>query len=165
MEEPACQNAPLDTALPAELTGYFSWLLAHSAHILGTSVGCQLKSIQLSFRSFAVLSALSEEPISSQLKLARRIGLDKTTMMNTLDELETEELIERGRSQEDRRLRTVLLTRSGAARLEKAKGLISTSEEEALAGLPALKQQQLHALLNELGSSLHSNLPTGGSCV
>jgi len=164
MEENVCPKASL-AALPPELAVYHCWLLAFAAHQMNTRVGCDLRALGLSFRSFAVLTVLSGESTPSQLQLAHRVGLDKTTMMATLDELEKDGLVIRGRSKKDRRVNVIQLTHKGRSRLTRARSLIDAKEMEALAGLTAGEGKQLFVLLSKLGESLNASLPAAGSCV
>lgn len=68
-------------------------------------------------RGFMVLSAIAQEGCNSQIALAERLGLDRTTMTYLLDGLEREDLLKRTPDPADRRMRHVNLTPEGVARL------------------------------------------------
>ena len=73
----------------------------------------------------------------TQTELARIVGLDKTTMVVTLDELEAQGLVERLHSADDRRTRVVAVTKAGAARVRQAEAVAEQIHTEVLATLPA----------------------------
>ena len=56
----------------------------------------------------------------TQTELARIVGLDKTTMVVTLDELEAAGLAERRPSATDRRARVVAVTKAGERKVRQA---------------------------------------------
>ena len=69
------------------ITGDLCWLLSRASHALMTEFSAALEDFELSPREHGVLStAMGGE--HTQTELARMIGLDKTTMVVTVDELE-----------------------------------------------------------------------------
>ena len=72
----------------------------------------------------------------TQTQLANILGLDKTTMMVTLDELEREGLAERRPLPSDRRARIVAVTAEGRKLLRKADKAFVEANERVLSRLP-----------------------------
>ena len=73
------------------------WLLSRASYVLTTELTAALQELGISPRAHCVMSAaLSGE--HTQTELARMVGLDKTTMVVTLDELESAGLAERIRA-------------------------------------------------------------------
>jgi DNA-binding MarR family transcriptional regulator len=72
----------------------------------------------------------------TQIRLAERCGLDKTTMVVTLDDLERRGLAERRLSATDRRARTIAVTAAGAALAAEADAVLETVFADVLAALP-----------------------------
>jgi DNA-binding MarR family transcriptional regulator len=71
-------------------------------------------------RQLAVLTVLADRLPVSQQEVASRLGVDRTSMVILLDELERKRLVDRYPSPEDRRKNVVVLTASGLEALEKA---------------------------------------------
>ena len=91
-----------------------SFLLNHASHVLATRMAAAFGEIGTTPRDYCVLShAMSGE--YTQIELAKLSDLDKTTMLNTLDELERAGYAERKPSPADRRVRIVTVTAHGAA--------------------------------------------------
>ena len=79
---------------PAPLASDLCWLLARASHALTTELTSALESSGISPRAHSVLAtAMTGE--YTQTELARLVGLDKTTMVVTVDELEAAGLAER----------------------------------------------------------------------
>jgi DNA-binding MarR family transcriptional regulator len=106
-----------------------------SAEAVTQRLGYLLKHAQLRFaelnaeamtpfgingRLLAVLTVLGDRLPRSQQEVASRLGVDRTSMVLMLDELEQKRLVDRYPSPEDRRKNVVVLTVSGLETLKKA---------------------------------------------
>ena len=100
-------------AAPAPLCDNLCWLLSRASWTLTTELTAALEDLGVSPRAHAVLAAAATGE-HSQTQLARIVGLDKTTMVVTLDELEAAGLAERRPSPTDRRARVIAVTPAGA---------------------------------------------------
>ncbi len=129
-------DADVQATSPQCLTTNLGWLLAQASHAYGCEVAAALEPLGLGSRGVCVLStALGGE--FTQTQLAGLIGIDKTMMMVTVDELERFGLAERRPSETDRRARIVTVTQAGVQELTEAQQIIETVQAEVLAGLPA----------------------------
>jgi DNA-binding MarR family transcriptional regulator len=72
----------------------------------------------------------------AQTELARMVGLDKTTMVVTIDELEAQGLVERRPSKSDRRARLINVTKEGRRKVEDADRVLDRVREDVLQALP-----------------------------
>lgn len=133
---PAATEPAETTTAPEELANDLCWLLSRASHALGTELTAALERIDLSPRAFHVLVAAMRED-HTQIELARMIGLDKTTMVVTLDELETAGLAERRPSTEDRRARVVAVTKAGERKAREAEAILDDVKADVLEALPA----------------------------
>jgi DNA-binding MarR family transcriptional regulator len=98
-------------------------------------------------RGYHVLCAVADGDPSSQLALARRLGVDKTVMTHLVDDLEQAGMVTRRPDPQDRRARHVVLTDAGAAALALARGQVATAEAQLLGGLTADEERSLRALM------------------
>jgi MarR family transcriptional regulator, transcriptional regulator for hemolysin len=125
------------------------WLLAQASHALKTELTAGLEELGISPRAHHVLkTALGGE--YTQTELARMVGLDKTTMVVTLDELEAAGLAERRLSVTDRRARVVAVTAAGAAKVRQAEAIAARIQADVLDTLPAGERRALMAGLARL---------------
>jgi MarR family transcriptional regulator, transcriptional regulator for hemolysin len=121
---------------PTTLTSDLCWLLARASHVLTTESTAALEEVGISPRSHAVLlTAMSGE--HTQTEIARLVGLDKTTMVVTVDELEAAGLAERRPSSTDRRARVIAVTPDGERVVRKADKVLDRVREDVLSTLPA----------------------------
>lgn len=125
------------------------WLLSRAGHVLTTELTAALEELDLSPRARAVLTAaLSGE--HTQIEIARLVGLDKTTMVGTLDELEARGLAQRLPSSTDRRARVIAVTEAGREILRQAEQVARRVQDDVLATLPEPERETLLAALQTL---------------
>jgi DNA-binding MarR family transcriptional regulator len=98
-------------------------------------------------RGYQVLVAVTTEEPTSQLLLAHRLGIDKTAMTYVIDALEREGLVERRANPRDRRVREVVATADGQARLAQARVALRDVESTLMRDLDAEEQIRLRRLL------------------
>jgi MarR family transcriptional regulator, transcriptional regulator for hemolysin len=133
------QSAALAPPPPASeagpVSGDLCWLLSRASYILTTKLTAALEGLGVSPRAHCVLSAAMSAD-HTQTELARMVGLDKTTMVVTLDELEAAGLAERRPSKVDRRARVIAVTKAGERKVNEAQAIVERIREDVLAALP-----------------------------
>ncbi|MET8058895.1 MarR family winged helix-turn-helix transcriptional regulator [Streptomyces microflavus] len=134
---------------PSHPTPDLSFLLDHTSHVLRTRMAAALGEIGLTARMHCVLvHALAEE--RTQIQLAEIGDMDKTTMVVTVDALESAGLAERRPSGQDRRARIIAVTEKGAALAGQSQEIVDRVHEEALGSLAAHDREALLRALNAL---------------
>jgi len=96
-----------------------------------------------------ILLLIDANPGVTQSRLARAVGLDRSTLVGVLHALEARALVERRRG-EDRRTNGLWLTRGGRALVGDLKRRIRAHERRVAARLTASERTQLLALLEKL---------------
>jgi DNA-binding MarR family transcriptional regulator len=94
-----------------------------------------------------VLVAITTEPPTSQLSLARRLGIDKNAMTSVVDALEDRGLVQRRPDPADRRARQIIPTDNGRTVLSSARDALRAVEQELMRGLSTAERTQLRHLL------------------
>src|SRR5215469_14812968 len=102
---------------------------------LAELTGPALEPFGISGRQCAVLVAVNEQAPSSQHDVAQRMGVDRTTMVALVDELEAKGLVERRPDSRDRRKNVVALTEAGRTTLEGATRAVDEAERRFLGPL------------------------------
>jgi MarR family transcriptional regulator for hemolysin len=123
-------------AAPQPLSANLCWLLSHASYNLTTELTAALEGLGISPRAHSVLTTAMCGP-HTQTELARMVGLDKTTMVFTLDELEAAGLAERRPSSKDRRVRVIAVTEAGARKVREAEEITRRIHADVLEALPA----------------------------
>jgi DNA-binding MarR family transcriptional regulator len=111
------------------------YLLKHAQLRLGELTAPALASFGLSGRQCAVLMAVDERTPLSQQQVAERMGVDRTTMVALIDELEGKGLVQRRPDPVDRRKNVVALTEAGRGTAEAATRAVAEAERRFLAPL------------------------------
>jgi MarR family transcriptional regulator, transcriptional regulator for hemolysin len=134
-------------APPAPLASDLCWLMSRASHALTTELTAALEGKGISPRAHMVLAtAMTGE--FTQTELARMVGLDKTTMVVTLDELEAAGLAERRPSPGDRRVRVIAVTPAGKRKVREAETVLDRVREDVLS---SLGQREREVFLEALG--------------
>jgi DNA-binding MarR family transcriptional regulator len=136
------------TAGPSEaLASRLGYLLKHAQQLLVQAAGPAMAEYGIDGRELAVLTVLAADYPLSQHGAAERLGIDRTTMVALVDELESKGLVERHRSVQDRRKNIVQLTEAGERCLDGAGRARDEVERDFLAPLgDDLGQQFVRAL-------------------
>jgi MarR family transcriptional regulator, transcriptional regulator for hemolysin len=142
---------PAPTEAPTQAAANLCWLLSQASYTLTTELTAGLEGLGISPRAHHVLSAALSGP-HTQIELARLVGLDKTTMVVTLDELEAAGLAERRASTEDRRAHVITVTKSGRQKVREAEEIVARIHADVLGALPARDQRIFLGALNRLVS-------------
>ncbi|MEU6710401.1 MarR family transcriptional regulator [Nonomuraea sp. NPDC046802] len=127
-----------------------AYLLKHANLRLGELTGPALEPYGIDGREFGVMWALRAPEPASQLEVAQRLGIDRTTMVAMVDALERKKLVERRPHPGDRRKNIVELTGHGRDTLDGAARAVDAAEEEFLAALPGDDARLLRELLDRL---------------
>jgi DNA-binding MarR family transcriptional regulator len=119
--------------------GSLYYLLKHAQLRLAGLTGPALAPFGINGRQCAVLIAIDEQAPSSQHDIAQRMGVDRTTMVTLVDELERKGLVARSADPSDRRKNVVALTEAGNATL---RGATEAADEAERTFLGALSDEQ-----------------------
>jgi MarR family transcriptional regulator, transcriptional regulator for hemolysin len=139
---------------PDCLAENLSWLLTQAHYNLVSEIAVAFEPLGVSNRGYHVLAtALSGE--YTQKELAERIGLDKTTMVVTVDELEEKGLAERKPSSTDRRARVIAVTSAGERKVAQGQKIIDKIQCDVLESLPTKERK---VFLEALGSLVKDRL-------
>ncbi len=131
------------------LTANLGWLLGQASHVLVTEMTAAFAEMGISPRGHCVLSTASTGEFT-QKELADMVGLDKTTMVVTIDELERAGMAERLPSPTDRRARIIGVTKAGRKAITKGEKVVAEIQEDILAALPPREREAFMHSLSEL---------------
>ena len=143
-----------DVRTPPEVD--LSMLLNQAGHAVTSRLNAALADLGVSVKVYCVLTKGVEGDFT-QAQLAERAWMDKTTMVNVLDEMEQDGLAVRTLSPADRRVRVVAITAKGRATLKRADAIVQASYDDVLDTLPA---KQKAAFLGALSSLVQGPLAT-----
>jgi MarR family transcriptional regulator for hemolysin len=111
------------------------WALATLLRDYQAKVEAALDGLPGGARAFLVMTHVEKETCHSQIAIAERIGLDKTTLTYLLDDIEQEGLIKRTTDPNDRRSRHISLTDKGSNALARYSRAVEQVDQDILARL------------------------------
>src|SRR5438034_8323313 len=123
---------PSADAPVTEFAGQLFFRLWRASHTRAADV---LASVGLTPALFGLLNVIAAREGAIQQELGSAMGIDRTTMVSLIDQLENAGLAKRRPSATDRRAREIAITPKGRRLLQRARQMISQIEDEVLAGL------------------------------
>ena len=125
------------------------FLLNQASYALGNEMATRLAEVGISPRHYCVLTNASGEDLT-QIRLAERSMLDKTTMVVTLDELERQGLVVRRPSKADRRVKLIGVTADGRQAIARAQEIVEQMQRDILEALPEDRRDAFTEALSDL---------------
>jgi DNA-binding MarR family transcriptional regulator len=145
----ATKEALRPAEAPAPLAADLSWLLSQAGYALATELTAGLEALGVSPRGYCVLSTAMTGELT-QTEIAQAVGLDKTTMVVTIDELEGKGLAERRPAATDRRARVIAVTKAGERKVAQAREVVERINADVLEALPARERKAFVDALRRL---------------
>ena len=130
-------------------------------HVAAKQFGLRLEQLGLTTRMWGALNVLDAEGTITQQKLGKATGIDPSSMVATIDDLEAAGLVERRQHPSDRRAHALHITDQGLETLTRGRELARRAQEDLLAPLTAEERKQLHGLLLRLAMA-NEPKPDGG---
>ena len=149
-------------ALVVLCVGMLMIVLDQANHALGSEVASALAPLDHGQRGFCVLSAALGAELT-QTELAGMIGLDKTTMVVTVDDLERKGLAERVPSPTDRRARVIKVTDAGREKVAEGQRIMVNVQDGVLEALPRSERETFVGALMKL-VGVGGRLSTAPAC-
>jgi MarR family transcriptional regulator, transcriptional regulator for hemolysin len=143
------EAAPEETESPQCLLGNLGWLLSRAHWALTSELNAAFEPLGISSRGYWVLAAAAAEE-RTQGELADVVGLDKTTMVVTVDELERAGLAERRPSKVDRRARVIAVTTAGKRKVAEGRKVVERVQSDVLSTLSVPRQMSFVEALSSL---------------
>jgi MarR family transcriptional regulator, lower aerobic nicotinate degradation pathway regulator len=134
------------------------WTLTHRTGFLISTLGRfsreaterALEPLGIKPHHYGMLVVLAEKGPASQQAVGEMFGIDKSSMVVFVDQLEGLGLVERRRNPENRRAYRLTLTDAGREALSEAEPLVEEVEEALLSPLGDADRERLHGLLLNL---------------
>jgi DNA-binding MarR family transcriptional regulator len=130
----------------AEFAGQLFFRLWRASH---TRVAAAFERVGLTPALFAVLNYLAAHEGSTQRAIGTAMGIDPSTMVSLVDELQGQGLASRRPHPSDRRAHAVTITAKGRRQLQRARALAGEAEDEVLSGLSADERRELLSLMRQ----------------
>lgn len=124
------------------------YLLKHAALRYEELTTSALEPLGIGPRAWAALNCLDESHGLSQREVAALLGVDRTTMVALIDELQAKALVERRPHPGDRRKNVVGMTELGRNLVQRGAGVLDDCEQQFLAVLGRTGAEHLKRALD-----------------
>src|SRR5918998_760347 len=141
------------TAVQAEVYQFAGQLFFRLWRASHTQTAAAFESIGITTALFSILNLLLSREAMIQQEIGAAIGIDPSTMVSLIDELERAGLAKRRPHPRDRRAREVVITAKGRRTVDRARALAREVEDSVLQGLASDERRQLMTLLRKALSS------------
>ncbi|MFI0409357.1 MarR family winged helix-turn-helix transcriptional regulator [Actinomadura sp. 3N508] len=136
--------------LPPNFAGSIGFLLNKAGQLLTAQFEAELAPYGLSARSWGVLRFIEVNGAQSQQHISEQLRIDRSTMVNLVDDLEQRGYVVRLRDRQDRRRYAVTLTEYGTRQLRG--GLDAVEEVVTARFLKDVSEQDRERLVSILQS-------------
>jgi DNA-binding MarR family transcriptional regulator len=144
------EQIPGTAGMHRALAKHTSFLLSRMGMVAMKQFSIRLEELGLNTRMWGALNVLDAEGAITQHMLGKCTGIDPSSMVSTIDELEEQGLVERRPHPTDRRAYAIHITERGLTVLAEGRKVAAGAEQELLAPLDPSERELLHALLLRL---------------
>ena len=139
---------------PSNVTDYLFYLLVAISRLRDTQLEPGLQLLGLGLVRYRVLAVIGRVGACTMSELATFSSIDRTTLTRAVDQLLESDLVERLKSERDRRVVRVAITPEGEALRARAEAFVSQHGHYLLADIPEDMQRQFARLERALVSRL-----------
>lgn len=136
----------LNKSAPTGAAFLLAQLGAHAADCFAE----RIKILGISAPHAGILRLIAATPSYNQLSLGKKLGVFPSRMVILIDQLVDNGLVERKRSETDRRQSTLILTKKGTHVLERLSGLAAEHESDFCAALTHEEKSTLASLCRKI---------------
>ncbi len=138
------------SAVHEALKPHFGYLLHKTSLLYKLESSKRLASLNIQACHFAALLIIESETSANQIQICSETGVDKATMVKTIDHLQNLKLVERVESKSDRRIKNLNLTKKGKRLLTQAKEIRAGYEKDFLDSLTSGEAKSIRKILLKL---------------
>jgi DNA-binding MarR family transcriptional regulator len=142
--------------LHSALMRHTGFLISRMGMVAQKQFAERMESLGLTPRMWGALNVLDAEGAITQHALGKCVGSDPSSMVSTIDDLESRGLVERRRHPSDRRAHALHITAKGRQMLTRGRELAMQAQADLLEPLSQEERDQLHDLLLRL--ALHAGV-------
>lgn len=144
---------PEPPSIHRALVKHTGFLLARMGQVASKQFSDRIGKLGITIRMWGALNVLDAEGPTTQQFLGKCTGIDPSSMVATIDDLEARGLVERRPHPSDRRAHALHITDEGREILGRGRRVARAAEDQLLAPLNAEERKTLHELLLRLASA------------
>jgi len=149
-------TSELNGELVKSIEHFLGYLLHRTTLLYKSSMLPEYTPYNIMGQHFVALAIIDANPKINQIQICQSLGVDKATMVKTVDDLVRAKFIERKECENDRRIKRLVLTKKGQTVLLALEERRKVREKEFLSTLSADEALQFKDILSRL---IKANLP------
>ena len=135
----------------------YGFLVGKILQLLEDDFGNELKAFKMDSRQYGLLVKVYEKPNMSQIQIAQELKIDRTTMAERAEQLESLSYITRVKSTQDKRTYCLNISTQGMEILEKCWELLDRSQDKILSPLNGEEKEQFKQSLLKIYDTWRNN--------
>lgn len=139
-----------ETALDSVLRDLLGYVLKRSSNLVTADAARVLEPVGLRITTYSALSVIVQTPGVTQTQLAAALSMERSNTVAILDALEKAHLIEKRRSDTDRRALALHPTQIGQLKQRQATLVLRNHEDRMFEDLSPIDRRTLVALLSRI---------------
>ena len=128
----------------------WGYQLSKIAQEMGESFAKELTNYELTSRDFGILSTIYNNESLTQKDIGLLLKVDRTTMVQLIDVLESTHLVKRVSNPNDRRANFIQITEEGLSILEKNQEKLEIYEKHVVSQMSADQKKVIHDIYHYL---------------
>ncbi|WP_077318277.1 MarR family winged helix-turn-helix transcriptional regulator [Virgibacillus proomii] len=128
----------------------WGYQLSKIAQEMGESFAKELTNYELTSRDFGILSTIYNNESLTQKDIGLLLKVDRTTMVQLIDVLESKNLVKRVSNPNDRRANFIQITEEGLSILEKNQKKLEIYEKHVVSQMSADQKKVIHDIYHYL---------------
>lgn len=128
----------------------WGYQLSKIAQEMGESFAKELTNYELTSRDFGILSTIYNNESLTQKDIGLLLKVDRTTMVQLIDVLESKNLVKRVSNPNDRRANFIQITEEGLSILEKNQEKLEIYEKHVVSQMSADQKKVIHDIYHYL---------------
>jgi MarR family transcriptional regulator, lower aerobic nicotinate degradation pathway regulator len=141
---------PITSAFPASFLEDIGFVVNKVGERINHQIERVLLPHGLNVRQYRLLLLLQVQGAQAQIELSQQVGVDRTTVMRTVDLLEAQGLVRRDPDSSDRRKHSVAITDTGLKLLVRTRPAVQRAKDEITTALSKQHQADLLRLLRPM---------------
>jgi MarR family transcriptional regulator, lower aerobic nicotinate degradation pathway regulator len=143
-------NQPDAPTFPASFLEDIGFVVNKVGERINRQIERVLSPHGLNVRQYGLLLLLQARGAQAQIELSQQVGVDRTTVMRTVDLLEAQGMVRRDPDSSDRRKHSVAITDTGLELLVRTRPAVQRAKEKITTTLSKQQQADLLRLLRPM---------------
>lgn len=147
----------MEVIIIVDVNQSWGYLLSKIAQEMGESFAKELSNYEITSRDFGILSTIFNNENLTQKDIGLLLRVDRTTMVQLIDALESKNLVKRISNPNDRRANLIQITDDGRSIIEEKREKLETCEKHVVSHMSAYQKKAIRDIYHYLQQEESNN--------